>query len=243
MSNSESSGKSPEVAVASSAPNGSLKAKKPNIVWRFFKWMWRIVDGKIFPGPVGRTVVAVVMLIIGIAGSEAYQFVRNRISDPDEEVKKLATAQKDAFGKLDRQIVALHGAVDESGKRTLAAMEGTLDELKKANAALVSRLKEAGGRGASAAELPAGIYMGDMVVVRELGSIVVDPSTSIGIQSIFKEAVVVRVSSLVDDSGSERLDVGESVSYRRGDGRVCKTTLISLSEDQGATMRTACASQ
>lgn len=178
MSNSESDSKPQETAVASAASSAPVKAKQPNVIWRFFKWMWRVIDGKLFPGPIGRTVVAAILLAIGVAGNEGYQFIRDRIIDPDEVVKQLAKDQKTAFSKLDRELAELHGSVDENGKKALSSIEGTLAELKKANALLVSRLRQTGGRGAdvpmtdtsAAASSPAGIYLGDLVEVRESGS-------------------------------------------------------------------------
>lgn len=247
MSSSEPDAKPAESSASPAAPAVAAKPARPNIVWRFLKWMWRIIDGKVFPGPFGRTMVALVMLAFGVAGSEGYQYVRDHFIDPDEAVKALAKDQKVAFDKLDAQIGSLRGAVDGNGKAVLSSIENTVAELKKTNAALVSRLAQEGSRspGAGAPDAAAsGIYQGDLVTVRESGSIVIDASTSIGIQSIDTRTVVVRVSSLVEPHNSgKRLDIGEAVSYRRGDGQSCMTTLISISEEQGASMRTACAAQ
>lgn len=242
--------------VASTAPPVAAAVasnpSKPNVVWRFLKWMWGLIDGEVFPGPVGRTVVAVVILVLGAAGSEGYQYVRDYFIDPDEAVNKLAEDQKSAFKKLDGQIGALRGTLDENDRAALSSIEGTISELKKTNAALVYQLRQEGAREPVAGEpvadatvsMPAGIYQGDFVMVRASGSIVVDSSTSIGIKSIGRRSVVVRVSSLVEPHNSSKtLDVGEAVSYRRGDGLACMTTLIAISEGQGATMRTACTSQ
>lgn len=207
--------------------------------------MWHVIDGKAYPGSFGRTVVALIVLCIGIAGSEGYQYVRNLIDDPDEEVKKLAERQDTAFARLDSDMRSLEGSVDANGKRILASIGNTVDALKAANAELIARLSRAaeansaGGAGAARAD---GVYIGDMVIARENGSIVIDPSTSIGIQDVGVYRAQLQVSSLSDEpSASKSLKVGEFVSYRRADGQGCKTTLIAIAKDHSATLRTACA--
>lgn len=247
MSKIGSEEKLPEQSGSSIPSGGSDESGNSNPIVRALKWIFGVIDGHVFPGPIGRFAVAIVIFLAGLAWTETYQYVQRLFEDPEDSVKNLAQKQKVAFDKIDVDLKNLQGSVDGNGRKILASIENSVVELKKSNEVLVSRLREAkeenvGGK--AEAPSPQGVYLGDFVVVREQGSIVVDASTSVGIQSISKRFVTVRVSSLLGESSSRKnLSVGESVDFRREDGRSCKTTLISLSEEQGAAMRTACGSQ
>ncbi len=220
--------------------------KRQGIIISFLAWWLGLVNGTVFPGTVGRSVVGVVLIVLGLAIGEAYQFARGYFIDPDEKIDKIANEQKNAFDKLENGLQSLRGAVDDSGKKTLSGLEDSVTQLKVSNAALIAELRDS-SRGADGKDVQtaagAGGYSGATVVIQANASIDIDPSTSIGIQRVGRSSVDVRVSSLAADaSRGTTLNVGEFVSYRKENGQTCKTTLISLSDDRKATFRTACAS-
>ena len=105
MADSENS---PAVAPAEAARPGKLR--------RALQWYWGQRDSAERGEPVKRTLVALVLLALGVGGSEAYGYVRDKFRDPDAYLVQMKQDQDAAFKKLQGSLDALGSSVEGNGR-------------------------------------------------------------------------------------------------------------------------------
>lgn len=218
-------------------------AAKPGILRRALHWYWGERDSAQKGEPVKRTAVALVLLALGVAGSEAYGYVRDKFRDPDAYLVTMKQEQDAAFAKLQDSLSALGNAVEGSGREALAEVKGAVGEMKSANAGLMAQLalaKQENARLSQVAGRQAGVSGGYDIILSENTGLALDASSVFGVQRVDRGGAWVRMSAAGEADQRKYLESGESLAYRNAAGDTCKVSLLSVSGGESASFKTSC---
>jgi len=216
---------------------------KQGMFRRALGWYWGQRDSAEKGEPVKRTLVAVVLLVLGVAASEAYGSLRDRFRDPDAYLVKMKQDQDAAFRQLQDSLGALAGSVDGEGREALAAVKSAVDEMKSTNVGLIAQLelaKQENQRLSQVAGRQAGVSGGYDLILSPSTGMALDESSVLGLDRISNGGAWVNLSSRDSDGQHKYLDSGESVAYRNALGQSCKVSLLSLSGNKSASFKTSC---
>lgn len=222
--------------------SAAAAAPKQGMIRRALGWYWGQRDSAEKGEPVKRTVVAVILLVLGVAGSEAYGNLRDRFRDPDAYLVKMKQDQDAAFKKLQDSLGALGHSVDGSGREALAEVKSVVSEVKDANSGLIAQLelaKQENQRLSQVAGKQAGVAGGYDFILSPNTGLALDASSVLGVQNIDSRGAWVTVSSK-DADQRKYLRSGESIDYRSEQGRNCKASLLSVSGSKSVSFKTSC---
>ena len=219
--------------------------RKRGMFRRLLGWYWAQHDGaaKGEGEPVKRTMAAVLLLALGVAGSEAYGYFRDKFRDPDSYLVAMKQDQDAAFKKLQDSLSLLGSSVEDSGRDALADVRGAVGEMRSANQGLLSQLamaKQENTRLSQVAGKQAGVVGGYDVILSENTGLALDASSMLGVQDIQNTGAWTRVSSASEGNQREFLESGEAIAYKDAAGRSCRVVLLSVSGSQSAAFKTSC---
>lgn len=203
---------------------------RQGVMRRFLGWFWGQRDSAEKGEPVKRTAMALVLLALGVLGSEAYQWTRGQMTGPDEYLVKLQESQDRAFEELKGSLNSLGGSLDGSQREALSQVRGAVEEIKAANTGLVQQLalaRQENDRLSRVALQQAGVAGGYDFILTEHTSMPVDEASVVGVTRISANGAQVNVSSR-EGAGRDFLSSGESLVYRNATGKDCKVTLLSI---------------
>lgn len=218
-------------------------AKTPGPVRRMLGWYWGQRDSADKGEPVKRTLVALVLLAVGVAGSEAYGYVRDKFRDPDAYLVKMKQDQDAAFERLQDSLGELSRSVEGGGREALAAVESAVGEMRSANSGLLAQLdlaKQENARLSQVAGRQAGVTGGYDFILSESTGLALDPSTVLGVQRINDNGAWVTVSTAAARDQREYLRSGESIAFRNGRGQECKASLLSVASGSSVSFKQSC---
>ena len=224
-----------------SESDGKVRQKK-GMFRRLLGWYWAQHDGKSGGEPVKRTLAAFILLAIGVAGSEAYGYVRDTFRDPDAYLVQMKQDQDTAFKQLQDSLQTLSSSLDGEGRQALKDVRGAVGEMKAANTGLLAQLdlaKEENIRLSQVAGRQAGVSGGYDFILSEHTGLALDAASVIGVNSISYGANV-RVSAAGVTDQSEFMEAGESIAYKNAQGRECRVILLSVVEDRSASFKNSC---
>lgn len=204
---------------------------RQGVLRRGLGWYWGQRDSADKGEPVRRTIVALVLLAIGVAGSEVYGYVRDKYRDPDAYLVKMKQDQDVAFKKLQDSLSSLSGSVESGGRDALAEVKSAVSEIKATNSGLLAQLalaKDENQRLAQVAGRQAGISGGYDVILSENTGVSLDASSVLGVQGISPTGARVSLSANGSDGRPAFVQSGESIAYQSAAGRQCKVTLLSI---------------
>lgn len=216
---------------------------RPGVLRRALRWYWGQHDIAQKGEPVKRTIVALILLTLGVAGSEAYGYVRDKFRDPDDYLVSMKQEQDAAFAKLQNSLNALGNAVEGNGREALAEVKGAVSEMKSANAGLLAQLemaKQENARLAKVAGQQAGVSGGYDIILSENTGLALDVSSVLGVGHVNNSGASVRLSTASEDDKRKFLESGESITYRSAAGGNCKVSLLSVSGGKSASFKTSC---
>ncbi len=198
---------------------------------RWLGWYWGQRDSAEEGEPVKRTLVAVVLLAVGILGNEAYGQLTEGLRDPDAYLVQMKEEQDIAFKQLNDSLGKLGGAVDSSGREALAEVRGAVSEIRAANTGLMAQLslaKDENQRLSQVAGRQSGVSGGYDVILSENTGVALDSSSVLGVQGISSGGARVALSARGSKDTSRYIQSGESIAYQSATGRDCKVTLLSI---------------
>lgn len=219
------------------------EAARPGMLRRALQWYWGQRDSAERGEPVKRTLVALVLLALGVGGSEAYGYVRDKFRDPDAYLVQMKQDQDAAFKKLQGSLDALGSSVEGNGRQALSQVRSAVSEMKSANAGLMAQLalaKQENLRLSQVAGQQAGVSGGYDIILSENTGLALDGSSVLGVQGVQRNGAWVRMSTAGADDQRNFLESGESLVYRNAAGRECKISLLSVSGGESASFKTSC---
>lgn len=222
---------------------GGAAAGKPGLLRRMLGWYWGQRDSADRGEPVKRTLVALALLAVGVAGSEAYGYVRDKFRDPDAYLVKMKQDQDAAFERLQDRLGELSRSVEGGGREALAAVKDAVGEMRSANAGLIAQLdlaKQENARLSQVAGRQAGVTGGYDFILSDNTGLALDASTVIGVHRIASNGAWVTVSSAGAPDQSEFLKSGESIAFRGAGGRQCKASVLSVASGSSVSFKKSC---
>ena len=219
------------------------EAARPGMLRRGLQWYWGQRDSAERGEPVKRTLVALLLLALGVGGSEAYGYVRDKFRDPDAYLVQMKQDQDAAFKKLQGSLDALGSSVEGNGRQALSQVRSAVSEMKSANAGLMAQLalaKQENVRLSQVAGQQAGVSGGYDIILSENTGLALDGSSVLGVQGVQRNGAWVRMSTAGADDQRNFLESGESLVYRNAAGRECKISLLSVSGGESASFKTSC---
>jgi hypothetical protein len=216
---------------------------RQGMVRRALGWYWGQRDSASKGEPVKRTLVALALLAIGVAGSEAYGHVRDRFRAPDAYLVRMKQDQDAAFRKLQDSLGALGSSVDGGGRAALAEVKGAVGEMKAMNAGLFAQLalaRQENQRLSQVAGRQAGVQGGYDVILSENTGMALDAASVLGVQTIHSNSAQVSVSAGGQDDQTKWLKSGDSIAYQGKDGQSCRVILLSIGSSSSASFKTSC---
>ncbi|MEO5963686.1 MAG: hypothetical protein ABIO75_05505 [Thermomonas sp.] len=222
---------------------GDTAPQKRGMFRRLLGWYWVQHDGASKGEPVKRTMAAVLLLALGVAGSEAYGYVRDKFREPDAYLVTMKQDQDAAFKKLQDSLSSLGSAVEDSGRDALADVRDAVGEMRSANQGLLAQLalaKQENTRLSLVAGQQAGVTGGYDVILSEHTGLALDATSVLGVQSIQSNGAWTRVSAKDLNEPEKFLESGEAIAYKDASGRSCRVVLLSVSASQSASFKTSC---
>jgi hypothetical protein len=218
-------------------------APKQGMIRRALGWYWGQRDSAEKGEPVKRTLVAVILLVLGVAGSEAYGSLRDKFRDPDAYLVRMKQDQDAAFKQLQDSLGALGRSVDGDGREALAEVKSAVGEMKAANAGLLAQLelaKQENQRLSQVAGRQAGVTGGYDLILSPKTGMALDVSSVLGVDRISNGGAWVNLSSKDAEGQHKYLESGEAIAYRNARGQSCKVSLLSVSGNESASFKTSC---
>jgi len=213
--------------------------KRRNIFVRFLHWYWGRRDDAEKGNPVSRTLIAVALILVGLASSEMYQWGKRVALGPDEFLVQIKEEQGKSFERLLESLNALNASVDGGNRQVFSQVRGAVQEIKSLNEGLVSRLALANAENARMAKV-AGVPGGmDLILSRDSG-MRLDPLSHVGVQTIRSNGAYVVVSSKDGSTSPKFLRSGESIAYVGADGGNCRVTLLSVDPNNAVSIANRC---
>jgi hypothetical protein len=225
------------------ANEGAAQKAKPGFIRRALGWYWGQRDSADKGEPVKRTAVAIVLLVLGVAGSEAYGYVRDKFRDPDAYLVEMKKDQDAAFAKLQDGLSALGKSVDGNGRDALAEVKSAVGEMKSANTGLLAQLelaKQENARLSQVSGRQAGVSGGYDFILSPNSGLALDPSSVLGVQNVAQNGAWVTVSSAQAGDKRSFMHSGESIAYQSAANQSCKVTLLSVLGRQSASFKKSC---
>lgn len=183
--------------------------------------------------PVWGTLLAALILVIGVAGSEAYQYVRGKLVGPDEFLVQISDAQTRQFEELKANLQAIRGSLGDDGRDAFREVQDAVQVLERNNDGLIRQLalaKQENETLRKVAQERAGVSGGYDVILAENHGLRLDASTVLGVTDVRTGGSYVNLTSQDEEQARYAyLRSGESMSYRAADGRSCKLSLLSVS--------------
>lgn len=218
-------------------------AARPGMLRRALQWYWGQRDSAEHGEPVKRTLVALVLLALGVGGSEAYGYVRDKFRDPDAYLVQMKQEQDAAFKKLQGSLDALGSSVEGNGRQALSQVRSAVSEMKSANAGLMAQLalaKQENVRLSQVAGQQAGVSGGYDIILSQNTGLALDASSVLGVRGVSSGGAYVTVSAAGAGDQRKFLQSGESITYRGAAGRECRISLLSVSGGESASFKTSC---
>lgn len=201
---------------------------------RFLRWYWGKREEGEKGNPVTRTLIAVVLVAVGVVGSELYQWGRGKVVGPDQYLVTIKTEQEAAFQNLQMSLDALR----EGDRNAVSQVRGAVNEIRGLNSSLIARLQLANAeneRIARVAGVPGGL---DMILTPDTG-MALDPQSEVGVQRISETGATVSVTA-AGTSDRQFLRSGEAISYIGADGRDCRVILRSVEPSSAVSLANRC---
>lgn len=215
-----------------------------NPVSRLLGWYWGKRDSANEKGePLTRTLIALVLVAVGILGSEAYQWTRGKVVGPDEYLVKLKEDQDKSFKTLQDSLGALGRSVDAGGRDAFAQVKGAVTEIKAANTGLLSQLalaKAENERLSRVGGTQAGAVGGYDLILGENTGMALGANAELGVQNIMSYGANVALTAAGSDGKRQLLRSGETIAYQGSAGRNCNLTLLSIGGGESASFRNRC---
>jgi len=180
---------------------------------------------------------AVLLIVGGVAASEAYEWGRSKVVDPDQYLKELAAKQDSSFKELKKGLSQIGSAIGSGDREALNRIETASREIRDTNIALLNQLdlaKQENQRLSQVAGQQAGIRGGYDLMLTENTGLVLEPGVVLGVDSISSSFVRANLSADGAAEGTKSLNSGESLTYRNATGATCRVTLLSISGANGA---------
>ncbi len=216
---------------------------RQGVVRRALGWYWGQRDSASKGEPVKRTLVALALLAVGVAGSEAYGHVRDKFRDPDAYLVRMKEDQDAAFKKLQDSLGALGSSVDGGGRAALAEVKGAVGEMKAMNAGLFAQLslaRQENERLSQVAGRQSGVQGGYDIILSENTGMALDASSVLGVQMIRPSSAQVSISADGQDDQTKWLKSGDSIAYQSAAGQSCRVILLSIGSASSASFKTSC---
>lgn len=224
-------------------PQSTPAQPKRGLATRSLGAFWSARDNADKAHPLKRTVLAVIFLTLGVAGSEAYQWMREKLIGPDEYLEQMKRDQETAFARLEDGLRQIRGSVDSGARDAVREISGAVGEMRSINSSLISQLalaKQENDRLSKIAQQRTGVSGGYDFILSENTGLRIDPTTQIGVGSISGRGARVRLSAESADNAQTFLQTGEFLAYRGADGRSCKVTLLSVTDNGSASFALSC---
>jgi len=227
--------------IETTKPEAAAPARR-GLVRRALAWYWGQRDAAEKGEPVKRTLVAVVLLVVGVLGSEAYGALRDRFRDPDEFLVQMKQDQATAFAKLEARLGELGRSVDGQGRDALAEVRSAVGAMKDANAGLIAQLELARLENQRLAELASktsGVAGGYDFILAANSALALDEASVVGVQNVDNRGAWVQVSAK-DGNRRDYLRSGESIAFNDARGQGCRVSLLSVSSGRSAAFKRSC---
>jgi len=222
---------------------GAPGKAKTGLIRRTLGWYWGQRDSAEKGEPVKRSLVAILLLILGVAGSEAYGYVRDKFRDPDAYLVKMKQDQDAAFARLQDGLSTLGKSVDGNGRDALAEVKNAVGEMKSANTGLLDQLelaKQENMRLSQVSGRQAGVSGGYDFILSPNSGLALDPASVLGVQRIANDGAWVSMSSPQMDDKRAFLKSGQSIAYQTASKQACRVTLLSILGGKSASFKKSC---
>lgn len=230
----------PNAAAPAAAPDAPApKPARPNMVVRFLHWYWGKREEGERGNPVSRTLVALVLVALGVAGSEGYQWLRGKVVGPDDYLVGIKDEQQKSFEKLQAGLDALGASIDGGNRDAVSQVKGAVAEIQRLNSSLMARYTLANAenqRLANVVGVPGGL---DIILTEDTG-MPLDAQSEVGVRDIRSNGAYVSVTAL-QGSGTRFLRSGEAMAYTGADGRNCRLILRSVDDRSAVSLANRCA--
>lgn len=183
--------------------------------------------------PLIGTLFAVALATAGFLAAQAFEWVKDEFSDPDEFLVQMSEKQDQEFAALRAGLDALREG-DASAERQV---ESAIEAIEASNQGLLAHLSMARQEYERLRQITAertGLDAGYDFVLTEQAGLRIDAGTVLGVNYVNRNGAGVSLTSLGRQESTEFLKSGESVDYQGVDGQACKLALLSIDEARGA---------
>lgn len=213
--------------------------EKGGLIYRLFAG-YRTWRTSIEAHPVWGAVLGGILLLVGIAGSEAYGWARAKVVGPDEFLVQIEETQKREFAELKKNLGQIRSSMDDASRDAFKNVENAVDALESTNAGLLSQVAMAKQENETLRKVvqeSKGISGGYDFILAENSGIKLDETTTVGLGNVSTSYASVNLASVKNPSGgtSSSLNSGESLPYVDATGRNCRIVVMALKPGRPGT--------
>ncbi|MGY0611248.1 hypothetical protein [Luteimonas sp. A501] len=225
--------------AAATAAADVTNTKRPNLLVRFLHWYWGKREEGEKGNPIARTLIALVLIAAGVAGSEFYQWARGQLVGPDEFLVDIKEQQETSFDKLQKSLDALTSSVEGGNRNAMSEVRGAVSEIRGLSSSLIAQLELANSENQRLSQVvgvPGGL---DIILTAHTG-MPLDSHSEVAVQNIQPYGAMVAVTPREGPTEREFLQSGESIAYAGADGRSCRVILRSIEQDRAVSLANRC---
>lgn len=201
-------------------------------------WLGRKMEGfydtrdSIKKHPVWGTMLAGLVLVLTLAASEGYGYVKGKVVGPDEFLVQIAESQKKEFADLKENLSQIRGSLGDSDREAFSSVQSAVSSLERTNADLIEQLvmaKKENDTLSKVSAQKAGITGGYDFILTENSGIRLDATTMLGVSRVSSDYVYLSLTSATQaEPVDSALQSGQSLAYTSASGQACKVTVLSF---------------
>lgn len=218
---------------------GARVEQKPSWLTRKFEGFYSTRDS-IKKHPVWGTMLAGLVLVLTLAASEGYGYVKDKVVGPDEFLVQIAASQKQEFAELRKNLSQIKSSLSDGDREAFSNVQSAVSALESTNSDLIQQLVMAKKENDTLSKVSgqkAGIAGGYDFILTEKSGIRLDATTVLGLREVDNYwGVSVSLTSATEaEPKNERLKSGQSLAYQSASGQACKVSLLSFKDAEIGT--------
>lgn len=227
-----------ETTVAENA-QANESVEKRGLIYRLFAG-YRTWRASIEAHPVWGVLLGGMLLLLGVAGSEAYGWARSKVVGPDEFLVQIEETQKREFDEIKKNLGQIRSSMDDAGRDAFDNVKNAVNALESTNNGLLQQIQLAKQENETLRKIvqdSKGISGGYDFILTEESGIKLDEVTTVGLQHVSSGTAAVNLSSAKNQSGnsSAYLHSGQSLSYVDAAGRNCRLVVMTVKSGRPGT--------
>ena len=171
-------------------------------------------------------------MVLTLAASEGYGYVKGKVVGPDEFLVQIAESQKLEFAELKKNLGQIRSSLTDGDREAFSSVQSAVSSLERTNSDLIQQLvmaKRENDTLSKVSEQKAGIAGGYDFILTENSGIRLDATTVLGVRSVSSSYVYVSLTSgTLTEPANSALQSGQSLPYTSAGGQACKLSVLSV---------------